>query len=166
LVAAGLVLAVTVAQQILSSIVNGVSNLAYAAFNGYGGFNPFVDFFGALFVTVLPFAVGVFLAFWVLVPLTAELAWTTVLVRAVVAAAIGAALALVATVVFGFFSALASAGPMFGGSFPSVELGNGFSGFVYGFQSAVSSFISLAPLVALAAVLTWLWLGKRLTRTT
>ena len=165
-VAAALVAVVMIAQALLKSILGVLGNLAYSS--GYEGFplgNLFSPFYGGLMsfgTSVLPIVVGVFLAFWLLVPLTADLRVPRVALRALIASAIASAVSLVISVFFSLLGAVANDGPMFGNSFPNVEgFGYSIGQSIFGaVQSVLYTFVNVTPLVILAGFLAWFWVSK------
>jgi len=164
--AAGIVAAVMVVQTVLGAIVSFFGNLGYGAGNGdmFGGlnaYNPLVGTFQQFTTSVLPIAAGVFLAFWLVVPITADLALARVVVRSLVAAAIASAVSLVISVVFALATAVSTAGPLFGNSFPVPDGGSLVFSLVGSIQSVAFTFLSTTPLIVLAGVLVWLWVSKR-----
>lgn len=164
--AAAIVVAVVmIVQSILQAIISVFSNLAYSTADGnfFGVQNTFSPFVGSVFsfgTSVLPIAIGVFLAFWAVVPLTADLRVLQVVVRSLVASLIASAISLVITVVFSIVSAVASAGPVFGNSFPGADGSSVFYSLLGGLQSVFSTFVGVTPLVVLAGFLAWLWVSK------
>jgi hypothetical protein len=150
--AAAIVAAVLVAQSILRAIVGVISNVAYSAgsINGYDlqySLNPLGEGFITFATSVVPSALGVFLAFWVLVPLTADLRIGRVVLRSLVAAAVAAVLTCLFTGVYAFGDAIVRGGDFFYAVFGTV-------------QTTFYAFISVTPLVLLVGVLVWLWLAK------
>lgn len=163
--AAALVVAVVmIVQAVLQAIISAFSNLAYSSADGYYasqlGVLPFLGSFTALGTSVLPIAIGVFLAFWLVVPLTADLRVTRVVLRSLLASVIASAVSLVITVLFSVFGAVLSSGPLFGNSFPSTGVSSVFYSFVGGVQSVFSTFVGVTPLVVLAGFLAWLWISQ------
>ncbi|CAN5189726.1 hypothetical protein BH11ACT2_BH11ACT2_23930 [soil metagenome] len=145
---------------LVQDIVGNVTGLLYSltqgqsAIGGQAGYTT-LDFFAR----ILPIAVGVLLVIWRLAPVTRELALRSVLLRSLVAAGAGTILALVVGGIFGFVRSFT--GFLFGNSFPYGDVANAFGAAVGNLTSAVTGFVALVPLVALAAVLLWLWLRSR-----
>ena len=165
--AAIIVAVVMLAQAVLQAIISVIGNLAYGAGDTSGGYfqlqNTFAPIGGvvqSLGTSILPIAIGVFLAFWLIVPLTADLRVTRVVLRSLLASAIASAVSLVITLVFSVFSAVASAGPFFSNSFPIADGSSVFYSFVGGVQSVFYTFVGVTPLVVLAGFLAWLWVSK------
>jgi hypothetical protein len=157
--AAGLVVAVLIAQVFVRSIISMFGNAVYSGF-ALGG-DPFAPL-GSLVVTigtsVLPVAIGVFLAFWFIVPLTADLRIAPVLLRSLIAAGVAAVVTLVFTSVFAAGGAFTSAGAPFGESFPrGMDVAYAVFGTV---QTVLDTLIGIIPLVLLVGVLVWLWFSK------
>jgi len=164
--ATAIVAGVMIVQAVAGSIISFFGNLGYAAgsgsvFSSLNGYNPLVGMFQQFTLSVLPIAIGVFLAFWLVVPLAPSLRIGRVILRSVVAAAIASALSLVFAIFLAIGGAVTSAGPLFGNSFPAPDGMPLFYSIVGNVQSVFSTFLSSTPLVVLAGVLVWLWLAKR-----
>jgi hypothetical protein len=108
--------------------------------------------FSGIITSILPVAVGVFVGFRFIAPINAELGIVKVLLRAVIATAIAAVLALVIGILGAILSLLAG--------LISGDSGVGAGGFLTAVANAIGTFTGELPLVALAAVLLWLWLRK------
>ena len=148
--AAAIVVAVIVVQAILRAVIAVFSTIAYSTTEQSYLQNVFapVGNLGFEFgTTVLPGAIGVFLAFWLLVPLTADLRVAGVALRSLAAAGVGSGLSLVFTALYSGTSLL------FGGQ----SLANAVFGTV---QSALYTFVGVTPVVLLAGFLAWLWISK------
>jgi hypothetical protein len=163
--AAIIVAVVMVVQAILQAIIGVFSNLGYGAAGGnvdylQNTFAPVVGVAQSLGSSILPITIGVFLAFWLVVPLTADLRVTRVVLRSLVASAIASAVSLLITILFAIGGAFASAGPFFGNSFPGADGSYVFYSLVGGVQSVFSTFVGVTPLVVLAGFLAWLWVSK------
>ena len=165
--AALLVAAVMIGQGIVQAIVGVFGNLAYASDPDGIGFQQPLDTFGpvsdlavAFGTSVLPIAIGVFLAFWLLVPLSANLRIAGVLQRALAASAVASAVSLVFSAVFSVGSVLASAGPLFGNAFPRPDGSLLFDSLFSAVQSVLYTFVAVTPVVLLAGVVVWLWAAK------
>jgi hypothetical protein len=98
----------------------------------------------------LPFALGVFLAFWQIAPIAASLRLAHVVTRAVLAAVVGAVLSFAVAVAVLLLRALV-AGDLVGATGSSVL---GLVGTTLGLV------LTLAPLVVLGAILLWGWLQR------
>ena len=166
-VAAAAVAVVMLVQAILQGIIGVFSNLAYGSANPEGGyfqlqntFAPIVGVAQSFGSSILPIAIGVFLAFWLVVPLTSELRVLAVVVRSLIASAIASAVSLVITIIFAAGGAIASAGPFFGNSFPNTDGSFIFYSLVGGIQSVFSTFVGVTPLIVLAGFLVWFWVSK------
>jgi len=107
---------------------------------------------------ILPIVVGVFLSLWMIAPVAGELRLRHVIARAVLAAAIAAVLfAAVQGVVNGV--ALVQS---WSANVPGQSLGETLRDIVVeAIVGGALSFVSLLPLVILAAVFEWLWLRDR-----
>ena len=150
-VAAGIVFAVMVVQAILRSIVGVFSTLTLSGGRGsfYPGdvFAPVGGFFTEFATNILPVTIGVFAAFWLLVPLTSDLRVARVALRSLVAAGVAALLVLVFTSVYSGWGVIFGGGDFFYGVFGTV-------------QSVLYTFIGVTPLVMLAGFLAWFWVSK------
>jgi hypothetical protein len=144
---------------LVQNVIGTVSGLAYGytpgIFTAQAGSTTF-----EFFTRIVPVAVGVFLVFWrFLAPITSTLTLTQVLLRSLVATAAGT---VAAAVVGGVVALLSAAGGLlFGNAFPFGAVGSVFNSFGTWFSSLITGYVGLAPLVALAAVLLWLWLRGR-----
>jgi hypothetical protein len=162
-IAAALVFAVQFVQSILGAVIGVSGNIVYEGFGQSSLFTPLRYLLTDLGRTGVPFALGVFLALWCVVPLGAKLTVPQVLLRSLVASAVAALVTLVVTTVLALGGLFTSAGPLFGSAFPFGRVSDiGYA--VFGtLQSVVYSFISLTPLVILAGLLTWLWMSRQAT---
>ena len=165
--AAIVVATVMIVQSILQAIIGVFGNLSYGAVDGNSGyfqlqnvFAPVAGIAQSLGTSILPIAIGVFLAFWLVVPLTADLRVIQVVLRSLIASAIASAISLVITIVFSIGGALASSGPFFGNRFPSTDGSYVLNSFLGGVQSVFSTFVGVTPLIVLAGFLAWLWISK------
>jgi hypothetical protein len=149
---------------LLQNVIGNVVSVVYSFTQGQGGAgSPFAYSTLDFFVRIIPVVIGVFLVFWRLAPIMGGLVLRSVILRALVAAAAGALLSLIVGTIFGF--AQSFTGYLFGNSFPYGNVADAFGAVVGNVTSAVTGFVGLVPLVALAAVLLWLWLrGKAATR--
>ncbi len=148
---------------VLSVVASAVS-WAMFAFQQNGIFDPrFTLQLGVLFVTSLPFALGVFLSLWLVAPVAGELRIKQVISRSLLAVVIGAAVYFVVQFAFAVIGQWSdSDGRVFGffvGGFRSLErsLDQAPLDAIY---IAFSQAIALLPLTVLAGVLTWVWLQK------
>ena len=120
-----------------------------------GAFEPGLS---DLLFFVLPFALGVFIALWLLAPVSHELELRFVLTRAGLAAAAGSLVFLVV----GLARALLGWLGVDEGVFQSFGLTGDTPALVQGvfraLAGAVQTFISVTPAVMLVVVLLWLWL--------
>ncbi len=114
----------------------------------------------AILQSHVPFAVGVFLCLWLVTPIAAKLRLTQVVIRAVLAAGVGAVLALVVTALGQLSGTFAGIGSVFGNSFPDLPYSSITHSLIWGLQSGVYVFVHVAPVVILGAILSWLWLQK------
>lgn len=153
---AGGVLAVLLAQDIVTGIVSIIGSAVTGGYLGYAVAGAWSDALG----TSLPFAAGVFLSFWQLAPVGGPLRLAHVVTRSLLAAGVGSVTVLLVNIV--------------------INLVNGVRGFVqgdtayvasagadvvaslgYALQTAVITFVTVLPLVVLAAVLVWVFLRGR-----
>jgi hypothetical protein len=165
--AAVIVAGVMILQAILQAIIGIFSALAFGAADGGDGyfqvqnvFAPVAQAFQSLGTSVLPIAIGVFLAFWLVVPLSSELRVVQVVLRSLLASVIASAVSLVITIVLSFGGAFASSGPFFGNAFPNPDGSFLLYSVLGGIQSVFYTFVSVTPLVILAGFLAWLWISK------
>jgi len=166
-VAALLVAGVTIVQAILQSVADALSILVYVASPVALGYPPGSDAVGSFAATtaslglaVAPVALGVFLAFWLLVPLTAELHVGRVALRSLVASAVAAAVALAIGAVVAAVDAAATSGPLFGNAFPRPDSSTLFQSLSMTVQSALYTFVAVTPVVILVGVVVWLWVAR------
>jgi hypothetical protein len=165
--AAIVVAGVMILQAILQAVIGIFSALAFGAADGGDGyfevqnaFAPVAGAFQSLGTSVLPIAIGVFLAFWLVVPLNPELRVMQVVLRSLLASAIASAVSLVITIVFSFGGALVSSGPLFGNRFPNPDGSFLLYSVLGGIQSVFYTLVAVTPLVILAGLLAWLWVSK------
>jgi hypothetical protein len=115
--------------------------------------------------TPLPFAIGVFLAFWQIAPVAPQLRMAHVVTRALLAAVIGAVAALVIGFVVALFVQLSEGSTLMGsadfGRVPGA-LGDALHSVLPG---ALSILISGLVVVPLAALLLWGWLQSHPPKT-
>jgi len=155
LITAALIAVLILAQSLLASVIGWIGSTFYqrvsfgaAAFDDVPGWQPYV--FDAFLKVTLPLAIGVFVSLWLIAPLAAELTVRFVITRGLLASAAGTVLVLVVAIVVDFIT----------------MLGFGFDirGFAHSvivaIGTAVDVFIYTTPIVALAAVLLWLWLRE------
>jgi len=166
-VAALIVGVVMIVQSILQAAIGVVSTLGYGL--GAGGssvgdlrttFAPVVAGMQSFGTSVLPIAIGVFLAFWLVAPLAADMRVTRVVLRSLVASGVASAVSLAITVVASLGGAFASSGPFFGAAFPAADGSIFYFSFIGGVQSVFSTFVGVTPLVILAGFLAWFWSSK------
>jgi hypothetical protein len=157
------VLTASVALRFLSAILNAVvfgTRTAGSPTTGlYDLAFPFATYWWGGVIGVLPFAIGVFLSLWLVLPITAKQSLARVIGTSLLAVAVGA--------VVGFAFALAgsllrnfdeSAGQVFGwasGLFSTVSA-NADWAVVQALYTAVGAAKSLIPLTVLAGVLVWI----------
>jgi hypothetical protein len=114
--------------------------------------------FGIL--VVLTFAVGVGLSLWLLAPVNRQQRLNSVVVRGLLASAVGAVLVFAAQLLLEMIGPMAGAGPLLGHAFPWPDLGSTVQAASMAVQAAIGSFVRQAPVVVLIVVLTWLWLQQ------
>jgi len=158
--AAGGVAVVLLAQLLLTTLLSVVSYLGYGSAGSPTGtwdlptlFSPFLGFWSGLLGEIVPFGVGVFLALWLIVPLSAAQGVVRVAIRSIAASAIGAGVSFLALAVYGAGAALASVGPWFGDSMPRFDGYSVLFAITSALQSAAVQFIQNTPLVVLAGIL-------------
>jgi hypothetical protein len=167
-VAAAIVAVVMLAQSLLQTAFWISSNLAYLADDAPGtlyalspgGASPVGSLVGTFGTSIVPIAVGVFLAFWIVVPIGAEHRVVGVVLRSLAASGVASGVSLVFTLVAAVGGALLPTGPYFGDSFAQSGGYPGFSAIVAGVQSVLATFVNVTPLVVLAGVLAWFWLAR------
>jgi hypothetical protein len=158
--ASGGVAVVLILQLLISTVLSVISYIGYGAVGSPSGlwdtqtlFSPFLGFWYSLAGQIVPFAIGVFLAFWLVVPLAASQGVVRVVVRSVAASAIGALVSFLALAVYGVGTALASVGPWFGGSMPRFDGYPVVLAASNALQNAALQFVQNTPLVVLAGIL-------------
>ncbi|HEU4808032.1 MAG TPA: hypothetical protein VFT01_07195 [Homoserinimonas sp.] len=114
--------------------------------------------FGILIL--LAFAAGVGVSLWRFAPVTRELAPTAVVVRGLLAAAVGGVVVFVVQLGFEMIGPMSGAGPLFGHAFPWPDLGSTVQAVSMALQAAIGALVRQAPVVVLVVVLIWIWLGK------
>jgi hypothetical protein len=155
-VTAALVAAFLVVQALIGLVVTLVQSFAYAGPGMTGSY-----FQGAgyeIATTALPIGVGVFLSFRLVAQITATISLRMVLLRSIVASVIAAILQFVVGLMVIFSTSFT--GSLFANSIPWSDIGTIFGSTVSNFGSVVGSFVGYLPLIALAAVLLWLWLRR------
>lgn len=159
-------------QQFLASLASFVRRLGYPADPSgpdisevnFWYFQPDTDY---LLFFVLPLTLGVFLALWVIAPISDELTLRFVLTRAGLASAAGALLVIVFQTFQGLFASVGARweGNGISSSWPPPP-GSSVNFEVFGqntldaLASGVGAFIFETPKVMLAGVLLWLWLRE------
>lgn len=165
-VAALLVAGVTLVQAMMQSVIDVFGLLAYSASPVAVGYPPgdvagsLVSTAATLGLSIVPVALGVFLAFWLVVPLTAGLPVARVLLRSLAAAGIASVVALVLGILGAVARVVSASGPVFGNAFPRPDgsvLGRSLFEVV---QSVLFTFIAVTPVVALAGMVVWLWIAR------
>lgn len=148
------------AQRILEYLVSFVTMLAY------GQFQPYWFAIAQALLGILPVAVGFFLSLWLIAPITRELRLSQVIVRALIATAVGCAVLFVVLIVVGIVTAFSWDGAIFGQAFPTTRFdgGGALGGIARALGSALNSFASTLPLGLLAGVLLWVWQRDRAPR--
>jgi len=155
LITAALIAALILVQAVLSSLAAWLGSGFYQRVSfgavAFDDFTPWQPYFVESFVTVtLPFALGVFLSLWLIAPLAGELTVRFVIMRGLLASAVGSVLVLIVAIGMGFVT-------MIGFGFDI----RGFAhSVIVAIGTAVNLFIYTTPIVVLAAVLLWLWLRE------
>lgn len=158
LVTAGGILLVLVAQRIIESM-SLVGFYGMTLFDSFGVWRSLTLWLLSLAV---PFAVGVFVTLWVVVPIAAESRLVDVVPRALLAAVGGALLVFLMQVVVAIAQGVSFPGPLFGPMFPfAFDRWGLLSGLGSAAHAAIAMLATTAPLVVLAAMFQWLWLRER-----
>lgn len=150
---------------VLSTLIGVVPSIGFTLTGTNDvGYLPFVllQVVTDLLTQALPFALGVYLVLAFVRPVRDASSIRSVLGRAALAAAAGSVLLVVATVVYSLFQYGGFYGSVFGARFPEFSIAGGNIAFVLidTVGSAALAFVRVAPVVALAGVLQWLW-GSR-----
>ena len=144
-------------QSFLASLVNYFSSLGYIGVDQARGpsdvhvttvyqFAPSID---ELSRVLIPFALGVFVALWILAPISDELTVRFVLTRAGLASLAGSLLVIVVDLILGLVWAFSPTG------FDSTEF---LQSVVEALSTGLHVFIFTTPLVMFAGLMLWLWL--------
>jgi hypothetical protein len=151
-------LALLALQEFLASLVNFLGSLGYIGIDkarpenseGYdvGTVYQFAPSLDGLLHYLIPFTLGVFVALWLLAPISDELTLRFVLTRAGLAALAGSLFVILVNLVVGLVTSLA-------GGFDSTLL---LQSAVGALSTGLVTFIFQTPVVMLAGVLLWLWL--------
>jgi len=149
---------------ILSMLFGFITSFVYS-FNNYGSLG---DAFGYIdprivittfFATQIAMGIGVFFAFWLLVPIDAETSLVQIVVRSLLAAVVGAGVVLV-------FTSLVSIPQSFGfySYSPTDALGGLLRAIVQGFNAGGQALATAIPLAVIAGYGIRLWHARaRLT---
>ena len=153
--------AVLVVQELVQFMTSLVVNFVYSA----GLYDLTPNLGAAALQTLVPVAVlvaGVFLSFWRVAPVTADMPVLRVVWRSVLAAAIGVALTLFGAVLWLLVFSIPFEGSYFGNSFPMPGIDGSAVAQVlfHATANAVTTFVTVSPLVVLAGVLAWIWLAR------
>ena len=150
---------------LIGTLLSSFGDLMYNAFSNFeNGFSiiyyTFSGFVSSVFTWVLPLAIGVFLSLKFFRPISAESSLRVVLVRGLIATAAGAIAAFVISLLWSIVSSISLQGPLFGGSFPGVDV-NSFPYSVVGtIFGLLQRAVDVTPVVLLVVVLGWLWLRR------
>ena len=159
-VAAGAVAAALFVQDVIGRVIWVMLGNAYDTTSGqdYWGY-LWQDFaFGNLMV--LAFAAGVWFSLWRFAPVTRESGTMVVVLRGLLAAAVGGVLVFLVKLGFNLIWPLSGVGSLFGNSFPGIPWG-GIAQAVNGaFYPASTAFLQQGPVVLLVVLLVWIWLGR------
>jgi hypothetical protein len=156
---------VLLAQQSVQMLMGVLSTLSMQP--GFTSFDTLrytlLSFISSTLLYILPLIVGIFVALRWIVPIAVSLTVTTVLVRSVVAGAMGSGVLFVISLIASFVqNGPMLNGPLFGGSFPGMRV-NGLDVVhvvTNAFGQSVIAATFVIPLVALAAILQWVWLDR------
>ncbi|MCU1414391.1 MAG: hypothetical protein JWN80_1731 [Microbacteriaceae bacterium] len=152
LAAAACVLAVLYAQQLIVGVATVIATPLF------GQTLSFSDTLGSPTVLYsILFALGVFLALWLIVPVSAEFRLTRVVLRGLGISALATALLFVIAALISLFQAFV--GPL--GSMTGFDGRVAADGVGGALLTAATSFAFGAPLVILAVVLLWIWQRRR-----
>ena len=161
-IAAGAVAAVLVVQDVIGNVVAATSYSFPANSGFYQDYWSYLwqDFvFGNLLI--LAFAVGVWISLWRLATVSSELAPMVVVLRGILAAAVGAVLVFVVHLAFNLVWPLSGVGSLFGNSFPVFPWGPIAQAVNMSFQVGAMAFLQQGPVVVMVVLLVWIWLGRR-----
>ena len=113
-------------------------------------------------VFILPIAVGLFLAWTFVAPLTSSLDLRTAIIRSAVAAAVAGAVFFIIRVAADLLVATSLDRSLFADSFPDLSYaGPEFPTIlISSIQGAIHVLLSVAPLAVLAGILLWHWLRR------
>jgi len=117
-------------------------------------------FVGSVFNFWIPLAAGVFLSLKFISPVSSQLSIAAVLLRGLLATAVGAVLAQIAVLITTFLGGLSLTGPIFGATFPQVISGQQGLDFFYRLSSVLPTALHNAPTVVLVVILGWLWMRR------
>jgi hypothetical protein len=154
-------------QEVVAAAVGALSSLSYVNTSPGQTFQMFeallIELLKRVAESPLSFGVGVFVAFGFLTAISGALPLRQVILRGLLATAVGCGIMFVVSVLLGFFIYGRFSTGMFGASFPGFMLDG--SSISYIFIDAVGSvaraFVSVAPIVVLAGVFQWMWCGRR-----
>lgn len=157
LLAATGVLAALLVQGVLLGLINTMTLAGMPGAPSSLGYLWAGQLQGAL-TNALPLAVGVLLSLWLLAPIVPELRLVHVVLRALLATAVGALLVVAVAVIVGFLGSLAGLN-FFSASFPDLAgpLRSSWFAVLQGVTGAFRAFVVNSPIVVLAAVLLWGW---------
>ena len=165
-VAALLVAGVMLVQAVVYSVLDAFGQLAYSVSPVAAGSPPgdvarsLVSTFSAAGFSIVPVALGVFVAFWLLAPITPELRVTRVVLHSLAAAGIAAAVALAIAVVSAVGRIVAAAGPLFGNAFPRPDGSVLGPSLIEVVQSTLFTCVAVTPVVVLVGLFVWLWIAR------
>ena len=155
----------TAAAFVVSTLIGVVPSVGFTLTGASDiGYLPFVllQVVTDVITQALPFALGVYLVLAFVRPIRDATSVRSVLGRTALAAAAGCVLLVLATVIFSIFQYGGFYGSVFGARFPEFSISGSNMAFVFidTVGSAALAFVRVAPVVALAGVLQWLW-GSR-----
>lgn len=169
LVTAGGILAVLLVQALLLLLVNLVKTAAYLAPSGEPGNSVgswvgdvLAQLVGDSFTAAIPFAAGVFLSLWRLLPITADLRLASAAARAIVAAVVGGLAAVAASVLVAIALGLSGVVPFLGDVAGGIVRAGSdiWLSVLSAVLGSLSALILNIPLVLLAGLLLWGWLRR------
>jgi hypothetical protein len=156
LVAASVVLAVLVVQNVLGFLLGQLSTIGSGSEQSPLWWTLYA---GQFALVAVPFGVGILLGFWFIAPIGPQLHVAHVVTRSVLAAATGAVLVFVTMVVTGLVS-LVTSGLMGQIRFSVIDGDSALQSLLTALGTAGSEFLAATPLVILVGVLLRMWLER------
>jgi hypothetical protein len=158
LITALLIVGVLLAESFIVTTAN-LTMFAMTAPRGWGILGPLSGL-----IEFVPFGIGVFVSLRYVAPIQASSSWGSIVVRAIIAAALGVAAVFVVGAVQAAILTIGPGAQPFGYSFPGGGSVN-YDGLPYRLassaSSALSEFFGWLPLVVVAGIFQKLWLASR-----